>query len=708
MNNQKFDETLLTSYVLGELSQEEMQQVETWAAKSTENQEQLNEIKATINFLSSEMKSTSKPELKPEQKSQLNKTLSSRDSKVYAFWKTRQFVGFATAGLIAFTVVSLIQQESPEELSFVAVKNNPTPNQEAQILTDKDGSTKGVSNSSPPNKEVELNATAVKPSAGSPQNIAGGKALVRSRGQIGKAERHLKKRLVPQAIMEADVVGSRPAPSIAPPGGYIPPYKPRPSTSGESYDSIQENSFLSPLKSPLSTFSIDVDTASYSNLRRMINYSQSIPNNAVRIEEMINYFPYNYEAPRRKEPFAVHIEHTKSPWSKNNIVRIGLKGKDIPWDKRPQNNLVFLLDVSGSMNSPNKLPLLKTAFTMLIDKLNEKDTVSIVVYAGAAGVVLEPTEGSEKNKIITALDQLQAGGSTNGGQGIAAAYKLAQDHFIKGGNNRVILATDGDFNVGTVNRQPLNQTIKQYADKGIYLSILGFGMGNYQDGRMEDLSNKGNGNYAYIDTIREARKVLVEQMMGTLVTIAKDVKIQVEFNPKFVGYYRLIGYENRKMAAQDFANDKKDAGEIGAGHTVTALYEVVPAGQTPDAGTMPKLKYQKVDNPKSVPVADIKPDSELLTVKLRYKAPNATQSKLMEFPLKGLPIAFEKASESTRFASAVALFGMLLKGSQYSGTGTYSLVRQTASGAKGSDKGGYRAEFLQLVEKVSALKPNNQ
>ncbi|MDP6636608.1 MAG: VWA domain-containing protein, partial [Phycisphaerae bacterium] len=402
----------------------------------------------------------------------------------------------------------------------------------------------------------------------------------------------------------------------------------QPSTSGEvipqhnteTYDRIVDNAFKLVADHPLSTFSTDVDTASYANVRRFLAHNQLPPPGAVRIEEMINYFTYSYDQPtsRSPHPFAVHAEAASCPWEpKHRLVRIALKGRELDPAKRPPSNLVFLLDVSGSMGSHNKLPLVKAAMKMLVEQLGEGDRVAIVVYAGASGLVLDSTSCDRKERIISALDKLQAGGSTNGGAGIELAYSVAISNFIKGGTNRVILATDGDFNIGTTNNSELIRLIEKKASSGVFLSVLGFGMGNYKDGRMEKLADKGNGNYAYIDTESEARKVLVREMCGTLVTIAKDVKIQVEFNPAEVTAYRLIGYENRILNKEDFNNDKKDAGDIGAGHTVTALYQIVPAGQKVNVPGVDKLKYSSNTTPSAA--AD---SGEMMTVKLRYKKPD--------------------------------------------------------------------------------------
>lgn len=466
----------------------------------------------------------------------------------------------------------------------------------------------------------------------------------------------------------------------------------------EAYDHISENEFLKVLDRPLSTFSIDVDTASYANMRRFLNQGSLPPKDAVRIEELINYFDYSYEKPKDNRPFTVQTEVAKAPWNgKNRLVHIGIKGLEFEKKKKPASNLVFLLDVSGSMSSQNKLPLLKASFKKLVRQLDSRDRVAIVVYAGAAGLVLPSTEGSDHRAIMNALDRLQAGGSTNGGQGIKLAYKIAQDNFIKGGVNRVILATDGDFNVGTSSRGDLVRRIEKAREKGVYLSILGFGMGNYKDARMEELSNKGNGNYAYIDTEKEAQKVLVEQMMGTLVTIAKDVKIQIEFNPYHVASYRLIGYENRMLKKEDFNNDKKDAGEIGAGHTVTAIYEIVPKGESKTKSNVDPLEYQTNKKVKHN-------TKDLLTVKIRYKRPDGQKSKLLKFPISPSDSNWESMSNNFKFASAVSLFGMLLRDSKFKSSGNFQMVQKLAQKGMGDDKHGYRQEFQSLVQKAAQLK----
>ncbi|MEZ4776800.1 MAG: VWA domain-containing protein [Bacteroidia bacterium] len=477
--------------------------------------------------------------------------------------------------------------------------------------------------------------------------------------------------------------------------------QPAPDFNTEEYKRIYENPFLSAKQNPLSTFSIDVDVASYANIRRFLNDNQMPYPDAVRIEEMINYFSYDYPQPTGDNPFSINTEVAQCPWNtEHTLVHIGLQGKSLPADNLPPSNLVFLFDVSGSMDEPNKLPLLKSAFRLLVNELGEKDRVAIVVYAGAAGTVLPSTSAANKEAILETLSSLSAGGSTAGGEGIVAAYKIAQENFIKGGNNRVILATDGDFNVGPSSEGELIRMIEEKRENGVFLSVLGFGSGNYKDSKMEQLADKGNGNYAYIDNILEAKKVLVTEMGGTLYTIAKDVKIQIEFNPALVKGYRLIGYENRVMANEDFNDDKKDAGELGSGHTVTALYEVVPMSASTEIPTTDKLKYQM-----AVPIEAT--SNELMNVKFRYKAPDGEQSKLIEGPIQNKTQTLAASSDNFRFSAAVAAFGMLLRKSEYKGNASYDMVNELATNAKGDDKGGYRAEFLQLVETARLLDKNN-
>lgn len=485
----------------------------------------------------------------------------------------------------------------------------------------------------------------------------------------------------------------------------ISPQK-RPHAITNKYGNLTDNAFKSPWKDPLSTFSVDVDTASYTNVRRMIQNGQSVPADAVRIEEMINYFNYSYPQPESKHPFSVNVETASCPWnSEHRLVKVGLQGKDIAKTARPAANLVFLLDVSGSMNNQDKLPLLVDSMKILLKELNADDSVSIVVYAGAEGLALEPTYVNEAGRktILDKLNNFRSGGSTNGGAGIELAYKMAKKHFVKGGVNRVILGTDGDFNVGVVGTDALVNMVEREAKSGVFLSVLGFGQGNLNDAMLEKITNKGNGNYYYIDNLREGRKVFLDDMMGTMVTIAKDVKIQIEFNPAKVKSYRLIGYANRMLKAEDFRDKRVDAGEIGAGHTVTALYEVVPGNAKADAAVVDDLKYQKGKEQPKPAGRELVDSPEMLTVKLAYKQPEATketESIYFDTAVTDSDINWQLASADFKFASGVALFGMLQRQSEHAGQGTYQLVRQLAEEGRGDDVKGLRTEFSDLVRKV--------
>lgn len=471
----------------------------------------------------------------------------------------------------------------------------------------------------------------------------------------------------------------------------------------ESYDPIEETDFRSPLVAPLSTFSIDVDTASYANVRRFLDQGQLPPADAVRIEELINYFPYADAAPTQSlddggDPFAVHMAQTMAPWSEQNrLLRIALKGYEMPWEDRPASNLVFLLDVSGSMNQPNKLPLVKDAMDILIRRLDQRDRVAIVVYAGASGLVLPSTTANNHETIEHALANLAAGGSTNAGAGIELAYKTARKHFIEGGNNRVILCTDGDFNIGQTNRGQLSDIVEGQAEEGVSMTILGFGMNNYKDDMLETLSNKGKGTYAYVDSRAEAHKVFLEDLASNIFKIAKDVKIQVEFNPAQVKAYRLIGYENRRLKAEDFNNDAKKAGDIGPGHTVVALYELVPVGGQMELPGVDALRYQKQSQQPLVP-------SEVATVKLRYKQPNGDVSKLLTHSVDSDELVpFKESSEDVRFSAAVAAFGLRLTASEHVADFGYAAIEKIAVDALGQDPGGHRSEFTELVRKADDL-----
>lgn len=469
--------------------------------------------------------------------------------------------------------------------------------------------------------------------------------------------------------------------------------------NAEEYKEIAENNFKTVSESPLSTFSIDVDAASYSNMRRYINKGELPPADAIRTEELINYFSYDYPQPTGNDPVKITTEVGACPWNvKHRLVRIGLKAKEIPTDKLPVSNLVFLIDVSGSMYGPQRLGLVQSSLKLLVNNLRDEDRVAIVVYSGSAGEKLPSTSGSDKQKIREAIDELTAGGSTAGGAGIKLAYKIAKQNFVKGGNNRIILCTDGDFNVGVSSDEGLEKLIEQERKSGVFLTVLGYGMGNYKDSKMQVLAEKGNGNHAYIDNLQEANRVLVNEFGATMHTVAKDVKLQIEFNPSQVQAYRLIGYESRLLKNEDFNNDAKDAGEMGAGHTVTAFYEVVPAGIKSDfTGKVDDLKYQKT---KPAP-AVTNNSKELLTVKLRYKAPDGNTSKKIEQPL--IDDKKEKVSSDFRFASAVAMFGQLLRDSDFKGDATYDKVISLAKTSLDNDEKGYRREFIRLAETAEGL-----
>jgi Ca-activated chloride channel homolog len=470
----------------------------------------------------------------------------------------------------------------------------------------------------------------------------------------------------------------------------------------EGYASVNENGFKNVKNDPLSTFSIDVDNASYSNIRRFINMGDLPPADAVRIEEMINYFKYDYPEPEGRDPFSVYTELAVCPWNKQHLLlHAGLRGKNIDKSSLPPSNLVFLIDVSGSMNYPDKLPLLKSAFGLLVNELRAQDRVAIVVYAGAAGLVLESTPGNRKERIMSAINHLHAGGSTAGGAGLKLAYAEAEKNFVMGGNNRIILATDGDFNVGESSNGGMERLVEEKRNMGVFMTVLGFGMGNVKDDKMEIIADKGNGNYSYIDNLQEARKVLVREFGGTLFTIAKDVKFQIEFNPSKIESYRLIGYENRILNDEDFNDDRKDAGEMGAGHNVTAIYELVPSSSHERVPSIDPLKYQteKLSERSKSDYND-----EYLTIKIRYKMPDGITSKLLNRPVEGPVRSMENASVNLIFASAVAEFGMLLRNSEFMGHSTLDGAIRLAEKSRGEDEDGYRAEFIRLMGTVKDMK----
>jgi Ca-activated chloride channel homolog len=659
----------LTAYALGELEGDELKEMEALVRENKEAREYVREVRNTANALSSELKSEPIPQ-----------TVTTAAAKPW--WKIQvlnPYFSMAVAGLAAvFLVWPQVSQRlaKPTEEPELVVNAPPRPEAEAADA---------VMVALPEKSEAKARTQPATVVSAAPTSTTGfgtkGEA-----GLSGGSASHfaMRKKVSSGFAPEGEMDGS----------------------NTESYSHLAESDFFQVGDQPLSTFSIDVDTASYAVIRRYLNSGALPPVDAVRIEEMINYFPYSYAPPNDGKPFSVSVEQMQTPWKKEHkLVRIGLKSKDIDLNRRPKSNLVFLLDVSGSMNDANKLPLLKSSLRQMIQKFNDNDRVAIVVYAGASGLVLPST--SNQNEILKAIEKLESGGSTNGGEGIELAYKVAQENFIEGGSNRVILATDGDFNVGTTSEGDLVRMIEKKAQSKIFLTVLGFGSGNYKDSTMEKLANKGNGNYAYIDTLAEAKKALVEQMGGTLVTVAKDVKIQVEFNPKFVSAYRLIGYENRKLNKEDFNDDAKDAGEIGAGHTITALYELVPAGMEVPAPTVDRLKYAKPENTEPTTGGD--GSQELLTVKLRYKQPEGEKSQLIEVPVNNEP-RLTDGSADFKFAAAVAQFGMLLRDSKWKGQSSFNDVRRLGrQGLKpGSGSNHYREEFLDLVSKAEKLKAKDR
>ncbi len=546
----------------------------------------------------------------------------------------------------------------------------------------------------PPKTSDELEDIVVTAQSNTPATVLGGAAgtaALNHKGEIGSRDRAVSYSQYSQMagrVSEMQVYTPYPQDALRAPSEPI---------NRENYEQFETNPVRLVSEQPVSTFSIDVDTGSYSNMRRILNAGQLPPHDAVRVEELINYFSYQYPVPEATDtPFTVNTEISQTPWNPETLLfRIGLKGFEVAAAERPAANLIFLIDVSGSMQSPDKLPLLKNAFRLLTRQLDERDTVSMVVYAGATGIVLEPTQGNQRAKIMNALDQLSAGGRTNGAAGIRLAYSLAQDAFIEDGINRVVLATDGDFNVGTVDFDALVDLVSERRQGGISLTTLGFGTGNYNDHLMEQLADEGNGNYAYIDNLNEARKVLVEELTATLQTIAKDVKIQIEFNPATVAEYRLIGYENRMLRREDLNNDKIDAGEIGAGHTVTALYELSLVDGKGRLIEPLRYRAEQQQTAKS---------NELAFVRLRYKAPNGDRSRLIEQSVKRNEIVtVDKASDDLRFAAAVAAFGQRLRGGDYLNDFDFADIRRLSAGSRSQDPHGYRGEFITLVELADSL-----
>lgn len=700
------DDPNLTAFALGELSGAEQAAMEQAVASSPEAQEFVAETQQLSRLLKSEYAADQHP--LPERSPNIVRMEEQR-----RLWSSTQW-GSLAAALAIFAVlgalaVSTIQRDSgtiAREIARKERQNLPLANSSTIV----EALPEATVETQPATVPAQQDYLAMQPAA--PPNTTPDFHLD-GRTSAAAGEYYEKRNLA-----EAGKV-KKSAPALArmmKPMGALSeselPSRYRQDFDTATYDHVSENPFLQAASNPLSTFSIDVDTASYSNVRRFINSGSLPPKDAVRVEEMINYFSYDYHEPEGDKPFSIDLDATACPWdASHRLLRIGLKGRDVTTENRPASNLVFLLDVSGSMMPAERLPLVKQAMGLLVEKLTEKDRVAIVIYAGGSGLALPSTTGDRKEAILRALEDLKAGGSTNGAEGIELAYKVAADNFIKGGVNRVILATDGDFNIGVTNQGDLIRLIEEKAKTGVFLSVLGVGTDNLKDSTMQKLADKGNGNYAYLDSLDEARKVLVEQVNGTLMTIAKDVKIQVEFNPARVASYRLIGYEKRMLRKEDFNNDKVDAGEIGAGHTVTALYEIVPAGTgaaDPAASIPPvdALKYQ-APNPASMATTQVAPklSQEMVTVKLRYKKPDGDTSELTERSFVDNGSKFENAAPDLKFAAAVAEFGMILRDSQYKGKGTIGAVIEWAQEGKGRDTAGYRAGFIELARKTQTLKP---
>jgi Ca-activated chloride channel homolog len=630
MSTELRDSYLLTAYALGELSGDEAAEMKKLVEESEELQKIVMEIRQAGALLQNEMEKEKTVHLTSLERSRVEMEWLKERRKVAKREKiSRWTLGSLAAGAVAAVAVLIIFPR------FNLPDNNSRPESDSQAIPH-----------AAPGSEAGSAVTAVKGSGFQGETIGSGSAVayLSNKKREGEGQEH----------------------------------------HTETYDHIADNEFRNPVDSPLSTFSADVDTASYANVRRFLNRGEAPPKDSVRIEELINYFNYDDPLPKGEHPFAVRIEQAKTPWNpKSRLVRISLKTPPIDFSKSRPSLLIFLVDVSGSMDEPNRLPLVKQSLKLLVDNLRDNDRIALVAYAGASGLVLEPTAGHDKAKILAAIENLHAGGSTNGGEGLDLAYKVATDSFIMGGNNRILLMSDGDFNVGTTSQGDLIRKVQEKAKSGVFLSVFGYGMGNLKDSTLEKLSSNGNGNYAYIDDIAEARKVLVEQMGATLLTVAKDVKVQVEFNPSMVESYRLIGYENRILKDEDFNDDKKDAGEIGAGHSMTALYEIVATGSNGAAS--------KVD--------------PLMTVKLRYKKPEGDVSRAIELTVKNEQKEFSQASGDFQFAAAVASFGMIMRDSKFKGTSELDFVKETVKSqlnVRGKPDP-YRVEFLGLVEKAQAL-----
>lgn len=737
----------LTAYALGELDQNEVEEFEQLLDKNSELKSEIDSIKGAIDSLKQEFDNLPKEELSDEQKQSLLTRKNIISTIPSTFSKISRWTGISAAaacfigmGIIGYD--SIKKETDQESINFTTVgqsletdSQTQSPKDEYQLdmektvepLLAKEEAKESIKSAKEDKKRSFRQSLAKKRNVPSPRtantiaantnepedyrlglsaqsrSIESGEVFLKrssaamSLDKIEAGKNHLRQEaLTEDAFTDGSI-------------SEIQKLSEEASTNNEQYGAYYDSPFVSPLKAPLSTFAIDVDTASYSNVRRYLGRQNQLPpEDTVRVEELINYFDYDYPFTGDKHPFSVHLETASSPWKPGNrLVRIGLKAKEIKTNKRPPSNLIFLIDCSGSMRNNDKLPLLKQSCISLVENLTEDDRIGIVTYAGGAGVELDPIHGDQKDKIIKVINNLRSGGSTNGEGGIRIAYDLAKKNFIQDGTNRIIIATDGDFNVGISDRSQLIKLVKDRADKdNIYLTALGFGEGNIKDHNLEQIANNGNGEYYYIDSFKEGKRVLVDKMSSTLVTVAKDVKIQVDFNPRKVGSYRLIGYANRRMKAEDFRNDKKDAGEIGAGHTITAIYEITPPGS--DDQNEVKSKYKKPDNYKAKnKYSDLIDSEELLTVFLRYKNPqDKIKDNANEFvvPLTDSGKGWEDSSPDFRFASSVAGFGMLLRNSDYAGDVNFDLIMELASEGIGKDKNGLRKEFVELVKKAKTIK----
>lgn len=692
-----------TAYALGELDPRERAELEKELARNADARAYVESIQATAAQVRVALAEEPALELRPEQR----RALTEKAAQPVIQFPLRRLVAFglAASAVLALGIGFYLREQASVQLASVP-ESSPVVSQseevdefhdairEGETPVDVGGDSKTVVSGEAivERNDVVVAAAPTAPPPASQPARPRQEVLSFADGRLGGVNGQVMSRnMVGYVKLKAQL----PAEEI-PGSGFLSP-------SLDDFDALTENPFQRVKDHPLSTFSIDVDSASYAVVRKFLSEGQLPPKDAVRIEELVNYFKYDYPQPADGRPFAVHLAAAPAPWNpKHQLVRVALKAKEIDRAERPPVNLVFLIDVSGSMSPANKLPLVKRSMQALAKQLDERDRLAIVVYAGAAGLVLPTTSGEQTQKILESLEQLESGGSTAGGAGIQLAYETARAQFVTGGVNRVILCTDGDFNVGLTQRGDLESLIEEQAKSGVYLTVLGFGMGNYKDSTLELLSNKGNGNYGYIDDFSEARRLLVDQMLGTLVTVAKDVKIQVEFNPAHVAGYRLIGYENRMLKKEDFNNDKVDAGDVGAGHSVTAFYELVPVGEeVPGPGEVDALKYQpgKTEGRAT--------SGELLTAKLRYKLPDGDTSTKLEFPLSADAVASLENTKDFRFATAVAGFGMILRDSPNRGDFSFADVLKLAEGDLGADPGGYRRDFVNMVRNAAALAGKN-